>query len=116
MIKKISIFITWYDLRKWYRGLWPNRWGYWRILIPFSGRFYIPSCFHDEWYYLWKEDKDRIKYDEEFLIWCKEYSGKNIIAHWFSYIYYKWVSRFWHYFFNYQSYDTRNSNDNCGCK
>ncbi len=89
------------DLSKWRSGLWPNSWGWFRILIPYQEKFYKASCYHDIAYDLWVNEDDKRQADRDFYLHClRECNNK---FEWqFARFYYFLVKSYWHYYFNYK--------------
>ena len=69
-------FIKWYWLDLWKNkpGVWPNIFGWFRILIPGQKIFFTPALYHDLEYTLWWNELDKNKADLKFYKWCLENS------------------------------------------
>lgn len=103
-----ELIIKWYglDLSKGRSWLWPNSWGWIRILIPCQKRFYKWSCIHDYLYWEWFTEDGRSHADKSFLYINTECCD-NYLQLCLASLYYKLVRRFWYLYFNYEWWERK---------
>jgi hypothetical protein len=89
------------DLSKWMSWLWPNSWGWVRITLPYSDRFYAPACYHDLWYTEGGNEEDKNRIDLKFYFDCLCECDSNM-SEAIAYIYYYILKCYWYLYFNYK--------------
>ncbi len=89
------------DLWKNKSGVWPNAWGWYRIIIPGQRAFYKPACTHDIAYTLWGNEIDKNRADINFYNDCMNNSPKSYHKT-LAWIYFYAVKIFWLFCFNWK--------------
>ena len=93
-------FIKWYWLDLWKNkpGVWPNAWGWIRLILPYQKLFYESASMHDKYYTLGWNILDKNRADIQFLKGCLNASNSTL-SKCFAYLYFYSVYIFWFLFY-----------------
>jgi hypothetical protein len=98
-MKQFLLKLSWWiDLSKWKQWLWPNYWGWFRLLIPYVILFNKPWIIHDYQYWIGQNKKQA---DLMFYRLCLSLS-KNNLQKFFSLLYFLLVKYFWFIFYKWK--------------